>query len=65
LNGDDLVTISLQRRNDFAETRTIGPDAVAENDRWFGLCRHTAFPFSCMSLSDGGMLEGLERGCQG
>jgi hypothetical protein len=45
LNGDYLVPVGLQCRNDFAETRAIGPNAVAENDRWFGLRRHTASPF--------------------
>jgi hypothetical protein len=33
LNGDYLVAVGLQCWNDFAETRTIGPNAVTENDR--------------------------------
>jgi hypothetical protein len=56
LNGDYLVPVGLQCWNDFVETRTIGPDAVAENDRWFGLRRHTAFPF----LVRTSVMEGLE-----
>src|SRR4029077_14046993 len=63
LNGDHLVPVGLQCRNDFAETRAIGPNAVAENDRWFGLRRHTAFPF--LERSRWRALEDLERGCEG
>src|SRR5439155_26646645 len=57
LNGDYLVPVGLQCWNDFVETRTIGPDAVAENDRRFALRRHTAFPF----LVRTSVVEGLEE----
>jgi hypothetical protein len=35
LRGDDLVSLSLQRRNDFAEARAIRPKSVSEHDAWF------------------------------
>jgi hypothetical protein len=56
LNGDYLISVGLQCWNDLAETRAIRPDAVAENDRWFGLRRHAAFPF----LNELSLMEGLE-----
>jgi len=37
LNGNHLVPIGLQCRDHLAEARAVGPNAVAENDRWFGL----------------------------
>src|SRR3954447_25745236 len=45
LNGNYLVPVGLQGRNAFAETRAIGPNTVAEDDRWLSLSRHAAFSF--------------------
>jgi hypothetical protein len=42
LNRDHLVPVGLQGRDHLAEARAISPDAVAENDGWFGLRRHIA-----------------------
>jgi hypothetical protein len=57
LNGDYFVAVGLQCWNDFAETRAIGPNAVAENDRWFGLRRHTASSFLARTLA----IKGIGR----
>jgi hypothetical protein len=31
-----FVALGLQRRDQFAEARTVGPKTMSENDTWFG-----------------------------
>jgi hypothetical protein len=40
LRCDDIETLGLQSRNEFAEARTVGPQSMNKNDAWFAWNRH-------------------------